>query len=134
MLMGAFRSRAGKLANAEASAFTEGPRVYSIFPTGTSGLEKVLRALWLHRGIEQTGSDFCPKASVSYWSWCRLQRTSKQQLGVLSEREIDIISNAKLLKEGEKREGELESQNAPLHCLDPLLPMKLKGNCTKSMP
>ncbi|EOB03652.1 hypothetical protein Anapl_02458 [Anas platyrhynchos] len=47
--------------------------------TGHWGLSEALQASWLRRGMEQTGSDFCPKASVSYRSGCQLGRMSRQQ-------------------------------------------------------
>lgn len=59
--------------------FIWGPRTRSISPPGHWGLSEALQASWLRRGMEQTGSDFCPKASVSYRSGCQLGRMSRQQ-------------------------------------------------------
>lgn len=59
--------------------FIWGPRARSISPPGHWGLSEALQASWLRRGMEQTGSDFCPKASVSYRSGCQLGRMSRQQ-------------------------------------------------------
>lgn len=59
--------------------FIWGPRARSISPGGHWGFSEALQASWLHTGTEQTGSDFCPKASVSYRSGCQLGRMSRQQ-------------------------------------------------------
>lgn len=59
--------------------FSWGPRARSISPAGHWGLCEELQAPWLHGAMEQTGSDFCPKASVSDRLGCQLGTMSRRQ-------------------------------------------------------